>query len=60
LLLLQAYKLDKTAAAMRVHYDRPAEDRKLSCEPLFDSSKQPAHAFHFVFCLDSSGSMSGQ
>lgn len=44
---------------MRAHYDRPAEDRKLTCEPLFDSSKQPASAFHFVFCLDGSGSMSG-
>uniref|UniRef100_A0A383V437 VWFA domain-containing protein n=1 Tax=Tetradesmus obliquus TaxID=3088 RepID=A0A383V437_TETOB len=57
---VKAHKLDKTAAAMRKHYDCPAEDRKLSCEPLFDSSKQPAHAFHFVFCLDSSGSMSGR
>jgi uncharacterized protein YegL len=56
---VKAHKLDKTAAAMRLHYDCPVEDRKLTCEPLFDSSKQPASAFHFVFCLDSSGSMSG-
>jgi uncharacterized protein YegL len=52
-------KLDKTAAAMRRIYDCPAEDRKLTMEPLFDSTKLPAHAFHFVFCLDCSGSMSG-
>lgn len=60
LMPVKAKKLDKTAAAMRAHYDCAAEDRKLSCEPLFDSSKQPANAFHFVFCLDASGSMSGQ
>eukprot|EP00775_Hariotina_reticulata_P003371 gene3371-3646_t len=60
LMPVKALKLDKTAAAMRRHYACPAEDRKLSVEPLFDGSKQPAHAFHFVFCLDSSGSMSGQ
>lgn len=59
LFAVKEHKLDKTAAAMRAHYDRPAEDRKLTCEPLFDSSKQPASAFHFVFCLDGSGSMSG-
>ena len=52
-------KLEKTAAAMRAHYDCPADDRKLSMEPLFDNSKLPAHAFHFVFCLDASGSMAG-
>jgi Mg-chelatase subunit ChlD len=60
MLHLQALKLDKTAAAMRLHYDCPAEDRKLTCEPLFDANKQPAHAFHFVFCLDASGSMAGR
>jgi hypothetical protein len=52
-------KLEKTAAAMRRHYDCAAEDRKLSLEPLFDNTKLPAHAFHFVFCLDCSGSMKG-
>jgi Mg-chelatase subunit ChlD len=60
LMPVKALKLDKTAAAMRQHYDCPAEDRKISVEPLFDGSKQPAHAFHFVFCLDGSGSMRGQ
>eukprot|EP00878_Enallax_costatus_P013375 GHUV01013985.1.p1 GENE.GHUV01013985.1~~GHUV01013985.1.p1 ORF type:complete len:1200 (+),score=534.70 GHUV01013985.1:114-3713(+) len=60
LMPVKAQKLDKTAAVMRKYYDDPAEDRKLSSDPLFDGTKQPAHAFHFVFCLDGSGSMSGR
>lgn len=57
---VKAQKLDKTAATMRTHYDCQVEDRVLSCEPLFDSNRQPANAFHFIFCLDASGSMSGR
>jgi uncharacterized protein YegL len=52
-------KMDKTEAAFRKHYDFPDEGRKLESSALFDSSKQTAGAFHFVFCLDESGSMSG-
>lgn len=52
-------KLDKTLAAMRRHYEDPAQGRRLEVEQLFDPSKMPAHAFHFVLCLDCSGSMQG-
>ncbi len=45
-------RLDKTEAAFTRQYDAPVEDRRMQVKPLFDASKAPASAFHFVFCLD--------
>jgi Mg-chelatase subunit ChlD len=54
-------RLDKTLAAFRRHYERPDSTHlKLTVEPLFNAAAPPAGAFHFVFCLDCSGSMSGR
>ncbi len=52
--------LDKMERAMGSHYNNRAANRYLTSVQLFDDSKMPATRFHIVFCLDESGSMSGQ
>jgi Mg-chelatase subunit ChlD/uncharacterized protein YegL len=50
----------KTLDAMRRYYDKEVdnEKRKVTVVRLFDADKEETRRFHFVFCLDESGSMS--
>jgi uncharacterized protein YegL len=53
-------RTDMMEAQMVKHYNCKEENRELTAISLFDDSKLPATRFHFVFCVDESGSMGGQ